>query len=124
MSTTHKYLDYEGLQRYHNKLVSRLADLEYDPKRMFEDIEELITPSNWGTSKYGRIVGLKEGLIVTVDDKIWQLQDPNTFRGVLTSSASIADKLLTYDTPESLGWKIVGSTVDFDIINHTLQLTK
>lgn len=124
MSNTKQYLDYAGLTTYHNELVNKLADLEYEPNKMFDDIEALLTPSNWGTVKYGRVAGLKTGLIVTVDGQIWQLEDAAGFRSILSSSTPIADKLITYTTAESLGWKVVGSTVDFNIDSHILQLSK
>ena len=124
MSNNKQYLDYEGIAAYHSELVNRLADLEYEPNKMFDDIEALLTPSNWGTVKYGRVAGLKSGLIITVDNQIWQLEDASKFRGILSSSTPIEDKLITYTTPDSMGWKVVGSTVDFDITNHTLQLSK
>ena len=123
MSNNKQYLDYEGLTTYHSELVNKLADLEYEPKKMFDDIEVLLTPANWGVSKYGRVAGLKTGLIVTVDSQIWQLENPTTFRNILISSTPIADKIATYTTPESLGWKVIGNTVDFNIADHTLQLS-
>lgn len=124
MSNNKQYLDYEGLTTYHSELVGKIADLEYEPNKMFADIEALLTPGNWGVSKYGRVAGLKSGLMVTVDSQIWQLENTTTFKSVLTSSTPIADKLSTYTTPESLGWKVVGNAVDFNIDNHILQLTK
>ena len=36
MGNTKKYLDLEGLSTYHDELVQRLSDLEYDPDRMFD----------------------------------------------------------------------------------------
>ena len=32
-----KYLDLTGLNTYHNEMVKRIVDLEYDPERMFDD---------------------------------------------------------------------------------------
>lgn len=122
MSNTNKYLDYDGLRLYHDELVSRLADLEYDPTRLFEEKEDLFDEQKWGVSKYGRVAGLKEGLIITVGDQIWQLVDPETFNTVLSSSQSVSEKVLI--PTEDLGWKVIGNNVDFDILNHILVLTK
>lgn len=124
MSNTDRYLDYEGLQRYHSELVQRVTDLNYDPNRMFDDEAALLDTNNWGFSKYGRIAGVKEGLIVTVGDKIWQLDDASTFKSILEASGTVESKLATYDTPEKLGWKVISNTVDFNINEHTLELTK
>ena len=122
MSSTDKYLDYEGLRTYHDELVSRLADLEYDPSRLFDDKEDLFDQQKWGVNKYGRVAGLKEGLIITVGIQIWQLTDPTTFSTVLSSSQPVSEKVLI--PVENLGWKVIGNGVDFDIANHTLTLTK
>ena len=65
-----KYLDYDGFKTYHNELVSHLRDLTFDPQRMFETTTELVTPANWHI-EYGRLMGIKRGLIVTVGDKFW-----------------------------------------------------
>lgn len=120
MSSTDKYLDYEGLRTYHSELVKRLKDLDYDPNRIFDDTEALCNRSNWDVDAYGRIYGLKLGLIVTVGSQIWQLVNPETFAALFRTvnpefSASDA-------TPEELGWKIIG--IDFDVDEHTLRLFK
>ena len=107
MGNTKKYLDLEGLGTYHNELVQKMADLEYDPDRMFETKEQLFNTSKWGMDKYGRIAGL-----IT----------PATFRAELVSVSPVSDKVAK--TPEQLGWKIVGSTVDFSVNDHVLELTK
>ena len=122
MSNTIKYLDYSGLSKYHDELVTRLADLEYDPERMFEDKADLFSLQKWGANKYGRVAGLKAGLIITVENKLWQLDDPETFMGILSSSQPVGEKVLI--PAEDLGWKIVGSSVDFNVNDHVLQLTK
>ena len=119
-----QYLDYEGLTTYHSELVKRLSDLEYDPNRMFEDIEDLLSLSKWGANKYGRVAGLKEGILITVGTKIWQLEDAAKFGEILRSVQPVADKILIYTTPESLGWRVICNSVDFDISDHTLTLTK
>lgn len=118
-----QYLDYEGLATYHSELVKRLSDLEYDPNRMFEDIEDLLSLSKWGADKYGRVAGLKEGILITVGTSIWQLEDAAKFGEILRSVQSVADKILIYTTPESLGWRVVNN-VEFDVTNHILRLTK
>ena len=122
MGNTKKYLDLDGLGTYHNELVQKMADLEYDPDRMFETKEQLFNTSKWGMDKYGRIAGLKVGLMVTVGNQIWQLITPATFRSELVSVSPVSDKVAK--TPEQLGWKIVGSTVDFSVNDHVLELTK
>ena len=38
MSNTKQYLDYAGLQTYHNELIQRLVDLEFEPNKMFADV--------------------------------------------------------------------------------------
>ena len=78
-----KYLDYDGFKTYHNELVSHLRDLAFDPQRMFETTTELVTPANWHI-EYGRLMGIKRGLIVTVGDKFWQLSDPDKFQSRVT----------------------------------------
>ena len=122
MSSTIKYLNYEGLSKYHDELVKRLADLEYDPERMFETKADLFSLQKWGANKYGRVAGLKAGLIITVENKLWQLEDPDTFNNVLSSVQDVSEKVLI--PVEDLGWRIVGSSVDFNINDHVLQLTK
>ena len=119
MEKTKKYLDYEGLKTYHNELVKRIKDLEYDPERIFRDTTELCSRSKW-SDESGRIVGLKSGLIVTVGGKLWQLVDVETFSSILKT-------LNPYFNPatapaDDLGWVVVG--VDFDVDNHILQLKK
>ena len=122
MNNTKQYLDYAGLKTYHDELIRRLTDLEYDPERMFEDKKDLFDEQKWGKNKYDRIVGLKAGLIITVGSQIWQLVNPDTFITILTGVQPIEDKILI--PVEDLGWKIVGNTVDYDIYDHTLILTK
>ena len=124
MSNEDKYLDYEGLGVFTTELENRLADLDYDPERMFEDMEELLTLSKWGADRYGRVAGLKRGLIVTIEGKIWQLEDEDTFGAILRRVQPISEKLATYDTPDKLGWKLVGSDVDLDVNDHILRLVK
>lgn len=122
MGNTKKYLDLEGLSTYHDELVQRLSDLEYDPDRMFETKAQLFNTDKWGMDKYGRLTGLKAGLIITVGTQIWQLVTPATFRAELTTVSPISEKVAK--TPEQLGWKVVGNTVDFNVNNHVLELTK
>ena len=119
---TKQYLDYEGLSLYHSELVKRLVDLEYDPNRIFEDKVDLFSLNKWGADKYGRVTGLKNGLIITVGSEIWQLVDAETFRPILTRIQDVTEKAQI--PVEDLGWKIVGNTVDFNINGHTLELTK
>ena len=118
MSNTKQYLDYAGLQTYHSELVQRLADLEFEPNKMFTDVNALVDPSNW--LKNGRIAGLKEGLMVTVGDYIWQLKNANVFEKILKNNSSVTEST----TAEELGWKVISNKVDFDVNDHTLILTK
>lgn len=124
MAKKEQYLDYEGLKTYHSELVDRLKDLEYDPSRMFADKTALLTLDNWDHDTYGRVFGLKNGLLVTVADKIWQLEDAAKFRLKLTSIGETPAQKSSKYSMEELGWKIVGNTVDFDVNGHILQLTK
>lgn len=117
-----KYLDLTGLQTYHNEMVTRLTNLEYDPERLFESKEDLFSLDKWGANKYGRVVGLKAGLMVTVEGKIWQLEDPTTFNGILSRTQAVEEKAAL--SPEELGWRVVGNSVDYNISNHTLALSK
>lgn len=119
-----KYLDYEGFKTYHNELVSELRDLTFDSQRMFDSEEGLLTLNNWEHDEFGRVWGLKEGLIITVDDIFWQLENPIGFWTILTRvGESPAEKAANY-TIEELGWKKVGSTTEFDVDGHTLKLMK
>lgn len=118
MGNTKQYLDYAGLQTYHSELVQRLADLEYDPNRLFADINALTTKSNW--ERNGRISGVKEGMMVTVGGLIWQLVNVNTFKGILNDNSSVTEST----TAEDLGWTIISNTVDFNVDDHILELTK
>lgn len=122
MDNTEKYLSYEGLTTYNDELIRRLTDLDYDPNRMFADKTELFSLEKWGVNRFGRVVGLKAGLMITLDGQIWQLEDPVVFNSILTGNQSIASKVLI--PMEDLGWKIVGNTVDFNINDHILELTK
>lgn len=122
MDNTEKYLSYEGLTTYNDELIRRLTDLDYDPDRMFADKTELFSLEKWGVNRFGRVVGLKAGLMITLDGQIWQLEDPVVFNSILTGNQSIASKVLI--PMEDLGWKIVGNTVDFNINGHILELTK
>ena len=118
-----KYLDLTGLNTYHNEMVKRIADLEYDPERMFDDKVDLFSLQKWGANKYGRVVGLKAGLMITVGGQIWQLENPTMFNSKLSMTGlTPAEKALI--PIDQLGWKIVGSNVDFNIDDHVLQLTK
>ena len=118
MSNTKQYLDYTGLTTYHNELVQRLEDLEFEPNKIFADVNALVKRSNW--VKNNRIAGVKEGLMVTVGDYIWQLKDANVFKGILENNSSVTEST----TAEELGWKVISNKVDFDVNNHTLILTK
>ena len=118
MNNTKQYLDYAGLKTYHDELIQRLTDLEYEPNKMFADVNELVTRSNW--VKNNGIAGVKVGLIVTVGDCIWQLNDANIFKSILEDNSSVTEST----TAEDLGWRVISNTVDFDINDHTLILTK
>ena len=118
MSNTKQYLDYAGLQTYHNELIQRLVDLEFEPNKMFADVNALVTRSNW--VKNNRIAGVKVGLMVTVGDYIWQLKDVNAFKGILENNSSVTEST----TAEEMGWRVIGNKVDFAINDHTLILTK
>ena len=118
MSNTKQYLDYAGLQTYHSELVQRLEDLEFEPNKIFADVNALVNPSNW--VKNNRIAGVKEGLMVTVGDYIWQLKDANVFERILKNNSSVTKST----TAEELGWKVISNKVDFDVNDHTLILTK
>ena len=122
MGNTEKYLSYDGLATYQDELVRRLTDLDYDPNRMFADKTELFSLEKWGANRFGRVIGLKAGLIITVDGQIWQLVDPVVFNSVLSGNQTIESKVLI--PVEDLGWKIIGNTVDFNINDHVLELTK
>jgi len=122
MDNTEKYLSYAGLATYQDELVRRLTDLDYDPSRMFANKEELFSLQKWGVNRFGRVIGLKAGLIITVDGQIWQLEDPVVFNSVLSGNQTIESKVLI--PVEDLGWKIIGNTVDFNINDHVLELTK
>ena len=122
MDNTEKYLSYAGLATYQDELVRRLTDLDYDPSRMFANKAELFSLEKWGVNRFGRVIGLKAGLIITVDGQIWQLEDPVVFNSVLSGNQTIESKVLI--PVEDLGWKIIGNTVDFNINDHVLELTK
>lgn len=118
-----KYLDLTGLQYYHNEMVNKIVDLEYDPERLFENKTELFSLEKWGANKYGRVVGLKKGLMITVGGQVWQLENPTLFNTKLSMTGlTPAEKALL--PIDQIGWKVVGSTVDFDVNDHVLQLTK
>ena len=114
MSNTKQYLDYKGLQTYHNELVQRLEDLEFEPNKIFANVDALVNPSNW--MKNNRIAGVKEGLMVTVDGVLWQLVDADKFKKIL--EGKIVPESLT---AENLGWDVV---IDFNVNDHILVLTK
>ena len=116
MNNTKQYLDYAGLKTYHNELIQRLADLEFEPNKMFADVSALVTRSNW--VKNNRIAGVKVGLMVTVGDYIWQLKDANVFKGILENNSSVTEST----TAEELGWRVISNKVDFDVNDHTLIL--
>lgn len=114
MSNTKQYLDYTGLTTYHNELVQRLEDLEFEPNKMFNDVNALVKRDNW--VKNNRIAGLKKGLMVTVGGVLWQLVDADKFKKIL--KGEIVPESLT---AENLGWDVV---IDFNVNDHTLILTK
>lgn len=114
MSNTKQYLDYTGLTTYHNELVQRLEDLEFEPNKIFANVDALVNPSNW--LKNGRVAGVKAGLIITVDGVLWQLVDADKFKKIL--EGKIAPESLT---AENLGWDVV---IDFNVNDHILVLTK
>ena len=118
-----KYLDLTGLNTYHNEMVKRIVDLEYDPERMFDDKVDLFSLQKWGANKYGRVVGLKAGLMITVGGQLWQLENPTLFNSKLSMTGlTPAEKALI--PIDQLGWKIVGSNVDFNVDDHVLELMK
>ena len=114
MSNTKQYLDYTGLTTYHNELVQRLEDLEFEPNKMFDDVNALVKRDNW--VKNNRIAGLKKGLMVTVGGVLWQLVDADKFKKIL--KGEIVPESLT---AENLGWDVV---IDFNVNDHILILTK
>ena len=114
MSNTKQYLDYTGLTTYHNELVQRLEDLEFEPNKMFNDVNALVKRDNW--VKNNRIAGLKKGLMVTVGGVLWQLVDADKFKKIL--KGEIVPESLT---AENLGWDVV---IDFNVNDHILVLTK
>ena len=114
MSNTKQYLDYTGLTTYHNELVQRLEDLEFEPNKIFADVNALVTRDNW--VKNNRIAGLKKGLMVTVGGVLWQLVDADKFKKIL--KGEIVPESLT---AENLGWDVV---IDFNVNDHILVLTK
>ena len=114
MSNTKQYLDYKGLQTYHNELVQRLEDLEFEPNKIFANVDALVNPSNW--LKNGRIAGVKAGLMVTVDGVLWQLVDADKFKKILEGKI-VPESLIA----ENLGWDVV---IDFNVNDHILVLTK
>lgn len=122
MGNTKKYLDLEGLGVYHSELEDRLKNLVYEPTKMFDDKEDLFSSNNWEMDKIGNIYGAKSGLIVTVGGQIWQLENPSRWTTIYKRVQPIEEKLDM--TPEQLGWKVLGSNVDFNVDNHVLQLTK
>ena len=114
MSNTKQYLDYTGLTTYHNELVQRLEDLEFEPNKIFANVDALVTSLNW--VKNNRIAGLKEGLMVTVDGVLWQLVDADKFKKILEGKI-VPESLIA----ENLGWDVV---IDFNVNDHILVLTK
>ena len=114
MSNTKQYLDYTGLTTYHNELVQGLEDLEFEPNKIFANVDALVKPSNW--MKNNRIAGLKKGLMVTVGGVLWQLVDADKFKKIL--KGEIVPESLT---AENLGWDVV---IDFNVNDHILVLTK
>ena len=114
MSNTKQYLDYTGLTTYHNELVQRLEDLEFEPNKIFANVNALVTRLNW--VKNNRIAGLKEGLMVTVDGVLWQLVDADKFKKILEGEI-VPESLIA----ENLGWDVV---IDFNVNDHILVLTK
>lgn len=114
MSNTKQYLDYTGLTTYHNELVQRLEDLEFEPNKIFANVDALVKRDNW--VKNNRIAGLKKGLMATVDGVLWQLVDADKFKKIL--EGKIAPESLT---AENLGWDVV---IDFNVNDHILVLTK
>ena len=114
MSNTKQYLDYTGLTTYHNELVQRLEDLEFEPNKIFANVDALVKHDNW--VKNNRIAGLKKGLMVTVGGVLWQLVDADKFKKIL--KGEIVPESLT---AENLGWDVV---IDFNVNDHILVLTK
>ena len=67
MSNTKQYLDYAGLGTYHNELVQRLVDLEFEPNKMFADVKALVTRSNWVKNNRMNAVDQKRLLMLYYD---------------------------------------------------------
>lgn len=124
MATNGKYLDYEGLKTYHNTLVSKLQDLEYGPSTLFESKAALLTLNNWKHDEYLKVYGLRIGLIVTVDDELWQLVNPAKFNEKLTEMGKTPQQKSEQYSVEDIGWKVLGDGIDYVIVGHTLQLIK
>ena len=122
MSGVKKYLDLEGLGIYHNELEDRLKKLIYEPTRMFDDKEDLFSSSNWELDRMGNLYGVRAGSIVTVEGQLWQLENPTLWTTIYKRVQPIEEKLEM--TPSQLGWKVIGSTVDFNVNDHVLELTK
>ena len=122
MSGVKKYLDLEGLGIYHSELVDRLKKLTYEPTRMFDDKEDLFSSSNWELDRMGNLYGARVGSIVTVGGQLWQLENPLLWSTVFKRVQPIEEKLEM--TPTQLGWRIIGNTVDFNVDDHVLELTK
>ena len=122
MSGVKKYLDLEGLGIYHGELVDRLKKLTYEPTRMFDDKEDLFSSSNWELDRMGNLYGARVGSIVTVGGQLWQLENPLLWSTVFKRVQPIEEKLEM--TPAQLGRRIIGNTVDFNVDDHVLELTK
>lgn len=122
MEEKKRFLDYEGFKTYHDELVKNLRDKAFDPKRMFTNKAELVDKANWEFKDYG-VLAVRPGLIVTVENKFWQLADAEKFRVTLTRMGESIEEKAKY-TAEELGWKIVASTTEFEIDGHTLKLFK
>ena len=118
-----KFLDFEGLKKYHDVLTKKLKDLDFNSQMMFDNKSSLVDLNNWKHDQYGRVYGLKKGLIVTVETSIWQLVNPETFK-IKLSSVGLSNEEKSSLTADELGWRIIGSTTDFDVEKHTLNLKK
>ena len=42
-----KFLDFEGLKKYHDVLTKKLKDLDFNPQMMFDNKSSLVDLNNW-----------------------------------------------------------------------------
>lgn len=118
-----RFIDYEKFKIYHTELMKEIT-----PKLMFSTIEELFTLSNWETRDVNSktyVYGLKEGLMISVGNSIWQLVDSAKFSRLLTViGVTAADKARIYNTADKCGWKAFngGGNADSNVTDHVLNM--